>query len=157
MDLWPLNKKLWKKVPTIEDVLHLVHIFGFRDLEDSRPLTRNQMKSERIFENFLANQCWMKEFYMNCKRERYFHNIENEPKKIITIFRHFLKEIGYQFIAEEKSIDSKKVLVYHLQPMKIDQCFDKQKWVIEDTDSFAKTSNPIKVEKNIFWVDLSSD
>ena len=153
MDLWPLNKKLWAKVPTMEDILRIVHIFGFRDLEDSRPLTRTQMKSEGIFDNFLENIEWIREFYMNCKQERYFNDIENQSKKTITVFRHFLKEAGYQFITVEKSIDSKKVLVYHLQPMKIDQCFNKQKWVVEESDSMK----PLNVEKSIFWVDLSSD
>ena len=107
--------QLFRKIPDDELFIELLNIYGIKDINDTHPFTRNDIKSLNTMEKIISLKDRIAECYVACKFRQYF-NLETE-KNLITILRQFLKTRNMNLVSKEKYVKGVKFLIYNLQPM----------------------------------------
>jgi len=106
------NLQLFKKIPENEFITELTKLYGINDYDSSYTFTLKDLQNRNIITNLYNLSDKIKEYYINCKYEKYFTDLTE--KKTITILRHFLKIINYKVISREKYANGHKYLLYNI-------------------------------------------
>lgn len=106
-----IDQKFQKK-PSLELALKLLQAFGFKSFNDDKQFTKQDMVTSKTLEKVKEFEDELKAFYIPCKREPLFKNL-NE-KKCLTIFRHFLKHNGHHLDYIETMRRGKKIMIYKI-------------------------------------------
>tara|TARA_B110000967_G_scaffold165414_1_gene173107 strand:- start:1051 stop:1473 length:423 start_codon:yes stop_codon:yes gene_type:complete len=107
-----VRDQLFKTYPTNELFMSVVAAFGFSNLEDIHPFSRNDLKYLKTVEKINMLKPYLEKCYIPCKARTYLHNL-NE-KNVITILRHLLKLKGYTVSSKEKYIKGDKFILYRI-------------------------------------------
>ena len=104
--------QLFLSKPPISIIIKMLKNLGFSSLKDNREITVETMtkyKTIKKMENDIKN---IKPYYLPCKARLFLDNLN--LKKCITIVRQLLRLYDYDIIGIEKTINTKKVLFYHV-------------------------------------------
>ena len=107
--------QLFCEMPTEEFMIQLLNCYGVQNLSDQHDFTKNDLMELKTVDklNDLIPELIM--YYLPCKGKIYLNDI-NE-KRSITILAQFLKLFDYSLMREEKIINKKKIIFYHIQKL----------------------------------------
>lgn len=107
--------QLFCEMPTEEFMIQLLNCYGVQNLSDQHDFTKNDLTELKTVDklNDLIPELIM--YYLPCKGKIYLNDI-NE-KRSITILAQFLKLFDYRLMREEKIINKKKIIFYHIQKL----------------------------------------
>ena len=104
--------QLFSIQPERADIIKYVKILGFKDLDDKRELSKIDILSLNICEEFKKYDTYFKTIYLPCKQVKFLSNYHF--KNCITITRQLLRTIDYDILSKEKMIKNMKVMVYSI-------------------------------------------
>lgn len=108
-----MKSQIFRIKPPYETVKCVLNAFGLENFNDSHTFTKNDLKKIQTLENIRNMTTEIQNYYYPCKSKLYLSNL-NE-KNVITILRHFAKLHNVHLVSNEKYIDGKKYIVYHLE------------------------------------------
>lgn len=109
-----MRNQLLKEQPTKEFLNQFVKIYGLVDINDAKKFSRNTLLRLNTLDKITDFMPDLLKYYLPCKVEQYLTDLTE--KKAITILRQLVREQGYKVISQEKYVDSKKILLYSLEP-----------------------------------------
>ena len=112
--------QLFIQKPPIDILVEICLLFGIdlNNLEKNNTFTKEDLVDMNFKENYEKIINLIDNYYLNCKKKIYLHNISD--KKCITILRQLLKLYNYSLKSNEKYCNSKKYIVYSVIYNKID-------------------------------------
>ena len=108
-----MNNQLFRKYPSIDFFKEFVKIYGLKDINDSREISKYTFININTLEQFKNYTDKLKEFYLPCKKKRYIENITF--KKLITILRQLSRLFNYKLVSNERYINGEKIIFYSLE------------------------------------------
>lgn len=111
------KNQLFKTLPPYELVEKILNHIITPSFNTNYYFTRYDIESKNILNNMKDDLNELSEYYIFCKKNIYFNNIDS--KKIITILRQILRIYNYKINAIEKYSDGKKYLLYNLEKKNI--------------------------------------
>ena len=107
--------QLFCEMPSEEFMIQLLNCYGVQNFTDQHDFTKNDLMELKTVDklNDLIPELIM--YYLPCKGKIYLNDI-NE-KRSITILAQFLKLFDYRLMREEKIINKKKIIFYHIQKL----------------------------------------
>ena len=107
--------QLFCEMPSEEFMIQLLNCYGVQNFADQHDFTKNDLLELKTVDklNDLIPELIM--YYLPCKGKIYLNDI-NE-KRSITILAQFLKLFDYRLMREEKIINKKKIIFYHIQKL----------------------------------------
>jgi hypothetical protein len=127
-----MKNQLFRILPDENTLLKLLSYFGIKSLQDNYSFTIQNLIDLNTKQNILNDITHLTHFYLPCKSKIYLDNLTE--KKCITILRQFLKIHNYNVISKEKYHQGKKILSYHINPIKINMNTNKKNNVIISFD-----------------------
>lgn len=106
--------QLFIEKPPEPIILSAVLALGWLSFTDKRVLSRSELDSKRVADNFIHILNDLRQYYLPCKQDKYLTSYTT--KSIVTIVRQLLKTIGYNIRGIERVIDNKKEMIYKLEP-----------------------------------------
>lgn len=106
------KSQLFRKNPPKELIEKIIKYYGFKNLNDKRHFTRNDLVVLNTVEKVRESVIELKKYYIPCKARTYLSSL-NE-KNVITILRQLLKTIGYTIQSREKYMKGMKFIIYKL-------------------------------------------
>ena len=112
--------QLFINKPSIDILFKIALFFGIdlNNLEQNNTFTKQELVDMNFKENYEQIINLLDDYYLNCKKKIYLHNISD--KKCITILRQLLKLYNYSLKSNEKYCNSTKYIVYSIIYNKID-------------------------------------
>jgi hypothetical protein len=106
--------QLFTHKPPIETVKEICLFYGvdLNNLEKKNTFTKNELNEHNLKDNYLKIINLLDIYYLECKKEIYFKNMDN--KKCITILRQILRLYNYSIKSTEKYCNSKKFIMYFI-------------------------------------------
>lgn len=108
-----MKSQIFRIKPPYETVKSVLNAFGLESFNDCHTFTKNDLKKIQTLENIINMTTDIKNYYYPCKSKLYLSNLND--KNVITILRHFAKLHNVNLVSNEKYIDGKKYIVYHLE------------------------------------------
>ena len=107
--------QLFKKRPSQETIITILHCYNLSGVDDSKSFTKKDLVQFETVKKIEENITILKELYLPCKSKIYLNNL-NE-KKSITILRQILKLFKYNLRSTEKYIQGEKLIEYNIYCM----------------------------------------
>lgn len=106
------NRGLFRSSIKKEFVEEILVFLQFLGLHDRKLFSKNDIAKEK-FEEIIT---WIEPYYVPCKAKRFLYdtNRDNDSSHYITVIRHLLREVGYDLLAQEKLVNSKKITLYQI-------------------------------------------
>jgi hypothetical protein len=124
------KEQLFKKIPSkefVEDVLKLFIPNGFQD--SYYQFSRKMITEKNVIDKLNVILPELKEYYMNCKHNKYLDNID--AKKSVTILRQLLRLYDYRVISMEKYHNGQKFLLYKIEKIEMEKDNYQKKLIID--------------------------
>ena len=140
-----VKDQLFKVYPTNELFNKLISAFGFVDIANTHPFSRNDLKYLKTVEKINLLKPYLEKCYIPCKARTYLNNLTE--KNVITILRQNLKIRGYVVTSKEKYMKGSKFIVYRITEKKPDEYIPIS--LPTTTDSYKKyNKEPIIITFN---------
>lgn len=100
---------MFRKRPPLDVLEHVLRCCHFNGLDDKRWFSKEDIPLDTLDE-------WLplvEPYYLPCKAERYLHG-DMTQGKVITVFRHLLKEHEIEFKTQERVVNGKKTTLYQV-------------------------------------------
>jgi hypothetical protein len=112
--------QLFINKPPIDILFELCLFFriDLNNLEKKNTFTKQDLIDINFKEHYTQIINMLDDYYLNCKKNIYFTNIND--KKCITILRQILKLYNYSLKSIEKYYNSKKYIMYSIIYNKVD-------------------------------------
>ena len=104
------NRGLFRTSIKKEFVEEILIFLQFLGLHDRKLFSKNDIIKEK-FDEVIT---WIEPYYVPCKAKRFLYTTNNESSHCITVLRHLLREVGYDLLAQEKLVNSKKITLYQI-------------------------------------------
>ena len=114
-----VKDQLFKAYPTNELFNKVISAFGFVDIANTTPFSRNDLKYLKTVEKINLLKPYLEKCYIPCKARTYLNNLTE--KNVITILRQILKTKGYIVTSKEKYMKGHKFIVYRITEKKLDE------------------------------------
>ena len=114
-----VKDQLFKAYPTNELFNKVISAFGFDDIANTTPFSRNELKYLKTVEKINLLKPYLEKCYIPCKARTYLNNLTE--KNVITILRQILKTKGYIVTSKEKYMKGHKFIVYRITEKKLDE------------------------------------
>ena len=124
------KEQLFKKIPSkefVEDILKLFIPNGFQD--SYYQFSRKMITEKNVIDKLNVILPELKEYYMNCKHNKYLDNID--AKKSVTILRQLLRLYDYRVISMEKYHNGQKFLLYKIEKIEMEKDNYQKKLIID--------------------------
>ena len=108
-----MNNQLFRKYPSIDFFEKFIKIYGIKDLNDSREISKYTLINYNTLEKFEDFVEELSIYYLPCKKKKYIFNIK--LKILITILIQLGRIFNYSLKAHERYINNEKVLFYSLE------------------------------------------
>jgi hypothetical protein len=108
-----MKTQIFRQTPPSETVHSVLNAFGLQSFDDSHTFTKNDLKKIQTVEQIKNMFGDIQSYYYPCKSKQYLSNLTE--KNVITILRQFAKLHNIHVVSNEKYIDGKKYIVYHIE------------------------------------------
>ena len=108
-----MNNQLFRKYPSIDFFKEFVKIYGLKDINDTREISKYTLINFNTLEKFESYIDKLEELYLPCKKKRYIDNVN--LKRLMTILRQISRLFNYNLISNERYINGEKVIFYSLE------------------------------------------